>query len=75
MYLLIMHFRRPKSLMHFPTIDVVIPAFNEQKSILRAIQSVIQNTYPQDKIQVVVVDDGSTDRTVEVVQQFVRHHH
>ncbi len=51
-----------------PTIGVVIPAFNRQETIERALASVLgQSRRPN---QVVVVDDGSTDRTADVVGQF-----
>lgn len=50
-----------------PKVSVIIPAFNEQLDIDRCITSLKAQTYPHHLIEVIVVDDGSTDRTEEVV--------
>ncbi|MDR1048934.1 MAG: glycosyltransferase, partial [Synergistaceae bacterium] len=49
-----------------PTITVVIPAYNREKTILRSVKSVLSQTLPPDEI--IVVDDGSSDRTVEFLE-------
>src|ERR1039457_3090847 len=51
-----------------PGITVVIPVRNREHLIARAIQSVVAQTLPVDEI--VVVDDASTDHTVDVVEGF-----
>jgi cellulose synthase/poly-beta-1,6-N-acetylglucosamine synthase-like glycosyltransferase len=48
-----------------PTITVVIPLFNEGKSIYDTIVSLVKLDYPQDKLEVTVVDDCSTDDSYE----------
>jgi glycosyltransferase involved in cell wall biosynthesis len=50
------------------TISVVIPAYNAEKYITRSIESVLAQTRPADEI--IVVDDGSSDNTAEVVRSF-----
>lgn len=46
-----------------PAITVIIPAFNEGTTVRDSIQSVVDSDYPPDKLEVIVVDDGSTDDT------------
>ena len=50
------------------SVSVVIPAYNVAKYIGRAIESVLSQTLPVD--EVIVVDDGSTDSTVEIASDF-----
>ncbi len=50
-----------------PKVSVIIPAYNEQLDIDRCITGLKAQTYPHHLIEVIVVDDGSTDRTEEVV--------
>jgi cellulose synthase/poly-beta-1,6-N-acetylglucosamine synthase-like glycosyltransferase/peptidoglycan/xylan/chitin deacetylase (PgdA/CDA1 family)/spore germination protein YaaH len=50
-----------------PAIAVLIPAYNEEKVINRTIRSVLDSTYPN--LHVVVIDDGSSDRTCEVARE------
>lgn len=51
----------PKKL---PFISVVIPAFNESDSIEKCLRGVAALDYPHEKLEVIVVDDGSTDDTL-----------
>lgn len=53
---------------NLPKVSVLIPAFNEQLDIDRCITSLKAQTYPHHLIEVIVINDGSTDRTEEVVQ-------
>lgn len=72
LYGLFHHLRRKKeSAKHYlPTFSVVIPAHNEERTIIRCLSSVLNNDYPKDKLEVVVVDDGSTDKTSQLVKNY-----
>lgn len=48
-------------------VSVIIPAYNVESYIAATVQSVLDQTYPE--IEVLIVDDGSCDRTVEVCEQ------
>ena len=50
-----------------PLVSVVIPVYNGEKFILECLRSVAEQTYP--RIQCIVVNDGSTDQTVDVIRQ------
>lgn len=51
-----------------PTITVVIPAYNCADTISMCLESIFAQTYPRDRFEVILVDDGSTDGTAPVAQ-------
>ena len=57
-----------------PTVSVLMPAYNYARYVGRAIQSVLDQDYPDELLRLVVVDDGSTDQTAAVVQQLAELH-
>ncbi len=65
------HRLRKKTVQNYPKISIVIPVYNEEKSIIRCIQSVLENDYPEDRTEIIVVDDGSTDSTYKLVSDFL----
>lgn len=60
----------PFNLKSYPTITVVVPCLNEEKTIAGTAQSLIDLDYPKDKINIILVDDGSTDNTLSIMNQF-----
>jgi N-acetylglucosaminyltransferase len=57
-----------------PTVTVVMPLYNEGKSIYNTIQSIARLDYPKDKLSVTVVDDCSTDDSYEWACKAAREH-
>ncbi|MBP9710752.1 MAG: glycosyltransferase [Candidatus Pacebacteria bacterium] len=51
-----------------PLVTVLIPAYNEEENIKSAVSSVVKNNYP--KKEIIVLDDGSTDKTASIVEEF-----
>ncbi len=62
--------RTAEKFKQWPTVSVIVPAFNEAPTISKVIRSILRSDYPKDKLEVVVVDDGSTDNTKDVVAGF-----
>lgn len=54
-----------------PRFSVVIPAHNEQSTIIRCITSVMDSSYPKHLLEIVVVDNASTDSTASLVRNLI----
>jgi biofilm PGA synthesis N-glycosyltransferase PgaC len=57
-----------KSVIFQPTISVIIAVRDEEESILRRIENLIAQHYPQNLCQIIIVSDGSNDRTIEFLR-------
>ena len=57
-----------------PEVSVLIPARNEETVIGRILQRMCELTYPEEKLEVIVIDDASTDRTGEIAEEFAKTH-
>ncbi len=54
---------------HLPGVSVIIPAYNEEKSIRMTIDSLLKVDYPEGKFEIIVVDDASADKTNQIVKK------
>ncbi len=54
-----------------PSVTIIVPCYNEEKTVEKTVKSLLALHYPKEKLRIFVVDDGSTDNTWEVIQQFV----
>ncbi len=54
-----------------PCITIVMPCYNEEDYIEKAVLTLIENNYPEDKIQILVVDGRSQDKTQYIVNKMI----
>lgn len=59
-----------RKLAHYPSVTIIVPCWNEQKTITKTIESLLHLNYPTTKLAIFIVDDGSTDDTWNVVQKY-----
>jgi len=57
----------------YPSVAVLVPCYNEEKTVARTVESLLALDYPKDRLSVVIIDDGSTDRTFETMRAFEQH--
>ncbi len=61
-----------KPMNKFPFVTIAIPAYNEEKNIAKTVASAVNLDYPRDKLEIIVVNDGSRDRTAEIVREQIK---
>ncbi len=57
-----------------PHLSVIIPARNEQSNIETCLGGLLQQTYPTQALEIIVVDDHSTDETAVIVRELMDAH-
>ncbi|MGE5540718.1 MAG: glycosyltransferase [Bacillota bacterium] len=60
---------RPAST-RFPKVAIIVPCWNEESTIGGTVESLLNLDYPKDKLRIVLVNDGSTDHTKEVMDSY-----
>jgi glycosyltransferase involved in cell wall biosynthesis len=50
-------------------LSILIPVYNEEVTVKSAVDHVLGTKYPVDQVELVIVDDGSTDRTPEILRE------
>ena len=55
---------------NFPTATIVVPCFNEEESIFGTVESLLALDYPKDKLKIMIIDDGSTDNSWNLMQKY-----
>ncbi|HLB66778.1 MAG TPA: glycosyltransferase [Candidatus Saccharimonadales bacterium] len=56
---------------HTPFVSVIVPAHNEESTITKCLKSLVESNYPKSKLEIIVVNDGSTDSTAKLIRQFI----
>jgi succinoglycan biosynthesis protein ExoA len=57
-----------------PFISVIVPCYNEQATIRKLLEAIFEQTYPRDRMEVIIADGLSTDGTREVIATFKESH-
>jgi cellulose synthase/poly-beta-1,6-N-acetylglucosamine synthase-like glycosyltransferase len=55
-----------------PEISVLIPVHNEEGSVESKLQNIRDVSYPREKMEIIVADDSSDDKTLKIVEDFVK---
>ena len=63
--------RRPGT--ETPLVAVIVPCWNEAATVAETCESLLALDYPKEKLEIILVDDGSTDSTVETMKRFASH--
>lgn len=59
-----------KKITKLPSVSILIPAYNESNSIEKTIKNILKIDYPKEKLEILVIDDGSTDDTYKIAQKY-----
>ena len=57
-----------------PTVSIIVAARNEERQIEQCLSSLLQLDYPRDKLEIIIVNDLSNDRTPAIIEEYVRRH-
>jgi len=52
-----------------PLVSIIVPTYNRKQELTRLIESIKQSNYPKESIEIIVVDDASTDGTYDVIKK------
>lgn len=73
LYLMALYFFKKDTVIKneiYPFVDLVIAAYNEEKVIEQKIKNSLELDYPTEKLNIIIVSDGSTDTTHQIVQKY-----
>ncbi len=56
--------------MNYKTVSICIPVYNEEKDLEVCLKSITSQDYPKNKIEIIIVDDYSTDNTIKVAKKY-----
>ena len=55
---------------NYPSVSVIVSARNEEKNISSCIESLLKLDYPREKLEIIIINDRSTDKTGEVIKAY-----
>ena len=63
-------FKKESYAAYEPDVSIVVPCYNEEKNIAECLDAIYSLDYPKEKIEVIAVDDGSTDNTYKILKKY-----
>ena len=57
-----------------PLVSALTPVYNYGRYLARTLDSALEQDYPADRLEIVIVDDGSTDETPDVIAEYEAKH-
>jgi len=78
-YFHFLRYRKPiqqwiQAMRSYPTVSVLIPCHNEEVVIENTLKAMVRLKYPKEKLEIIVINDSSTDRTLELAEAFAQTH-
>jgi glycosyltransferase involved in cell wall biosynthesis len=53
---------------NLPSISIVIPTYNGEQTLAQCLESIVKQDYPREKVEIIIVDGGSKDKTLDVAK-------
>ena len=63
-------FYKKNSKNYFEKVSIVVPVYNRSERLSRCLAGIFQQTYPKDLIEILVVDDGSSDDVMKIINKY-----
>src|SRR3989344_4837903 len=57
----------------YPEVTIIVPCWDEEKTIYKTVRSLLDLNYPKDKLKIFLIDDGSTDGTWNTILKFSKY--
>jgi cellulose synthase/poly-beta-1,6-N-acetylglucosamine synthase-like glycosyltransferase len=69
LHVILLKEERKNNVKYFPFVSIIVPSWNVENCLWKTVHSIISLDYPKDKIEVIIVNHGSTDNTGEIARQ------
>ena len=64
----------PSSEANLPLVSIIVPAKDEERVVGRLLDALLRLDYPKERSEIIIVEDGSKDRTLEICQEYANQH-
>lgn len=66
--------KRNEELDYFPQVSILIPVYNREDTIQGCLLSILRQSYPLERLQVIIIDNNSVDNSYEIIRNFQKEH-